>query len=156
MKTLLVVIIFISGLLTGCRNNSPAKDEHGIREKDKTIMPHDDHAVSAVSVALNDGQKWAANTETTQGIANMMKRIQSIPQAPTVEDYKALQVALDNEFNSILQNCTMTGEAHDQLHNYLMPLKEMINQLGSNSIDDNKQILASLNQHLSRYGSYFQ
>ena len=156
MKTILAFIILTASFLTACKDRAPLKDEHAINNKNEAAAPHEDHSGKAVSVALNNGEKWPANAETSQGINNMVRIIHSIPQAPNVEDYHATKIALDQEFNTILKKCTMTGEAHDQLHNYLLPLKEIIDQLGSESIDENKKVVARLDQYLNEYSNYFQ
>ena len=64
-----------------------------------------------------------------------------------------LRQELDKEFNVILQKCTMTGEAHNQLHNYLLPLKEQYEQLDENSGSESVQ---KIKDYLHIYSSYFE
>ena len=39
-------------------------------------------------------------------------------------DSKKLSESLEQEFTIILQKCTMTGVAHEQLHNFLLPFRK--------------------------------
>jgi len=50
----------------------------------------------------------------------------------------------------------MTGEAHNQLHNYLIPMKTLFKDFGSSDIDTCKQRFKTLNKHLSQYRKYFK
>ena len=99
----------------------------------------------AAHVQLNNGKKWQANPETTQGIRNM----QSLLNRAT-DNTEKLSAQLENEFSQIFKNCTMTGEAHDQLHNYLLPLKE---QLENSNVDTQR---SEIQAYLNTYYNYFE
>ena len=68
-------------------------------------------------------------------------------------DSKALGGNLEKEFTTILQKCTMNGEAHTQLHNYLLPLKGKIDKLKDNP--DFKS-LKDIQSYLNDFKNYFQ
>lgn len=144
MKQLLLLSGLFILLVAACKNNNSITTE----------TSH--HAEHAALVALNNGQRWNANLETTAGIQKMSSLFKELPEQPTREDYKSLKSRLDHEFDMILQNCTMTGEAHDQLHNYLMPLKEMMGDLDSNSAEEAKMASDNIQHHLMEYDNYFQ
>jgi hypothetical protein len=116
----------------------------------------EEHAHSATPVNLNNGEKWMANAETTEGIHKMSSRIAEFTAQPKTEDYHALSVQLEDDFNNIIQRCTMTGEAHEQLHRFLIPIAENIKQLKSESIEICSGALDKLNKHLAEYENYFQ
>jgi hypothetical protein len=50
----------------------------------------------------------------------------------------------------------MKGEAHNQLHNYLLPMRNMMRDVADSSEDVRLSALDQLQTHLSDYGSYFQ
>ncbi len=110
-------------------------------------------------VRLNNGKKWEANSETTEGIENMQRLIgefQSNPDAPSLEGYHTLGEALQTEFDNILKRCTMEGEAHEQLHNYLLPMvKHMKTLKEGKGQEEIKASLARLSEHLKEYENYF-
>jgi hypothetical protein len=114
----------------------------------------DEHAeeggATTPTVTLDDGQRWNANPETTTGIANMVALIDKQTAAPG--DAKAVKAALEEEFGLIFERCTMTGEAHNQLHNYLIPIHQRLS--GFDASDPTQ--LKEMKSYLGTYGDFFQ
>jgi hypothetical protein len=158
MKKSLALLTLIVSLLLACKNSSDIpKGNLKIKEKqDSVVGNHAGHSEHFAQVTLNNGQKWLANAETTEGLKKMSVLLQTLTNESKVENYNSLKTQLEKEFNSILQKCTMTGEAHNQLHNYLLPLKEMMEKFGSNSLEECKEASVDLKQHLQEYYNYFQ
>lgn len=103
-------------------------------------------------VKLDNGEKWIANIETNEGIDNMLAMVKKEKSKET-PDYVMLKERLDKEFNVLLEKCTMTGESHDQLHNYLLPLKAKIDKLDPNS---SKEAIKEIENYLLTYYGYFK
>jgi hypothetical protein len=122
---------------------------------------HDDHTtVAAVStpaadndslppVSLDNGQRWKANPETTTGIANMVTILSTYD--PDSGDPAALKAALEEEFGLIFERCTMEGEAHNQLHNYLLPIHHQLREFAATEAQR-----SALGEHLAAYGNSFE
>ena len=106
-------------------------------------------------VTLDRGQKWIANTETTRRIEIMKGLLAEFPSNPTENDYRVLHKKLILGFQSILQKCTMTGEARTQLQNYLMPLNKMIETLETGNLETCKETFSEMHVYLLRYSHYF-
>jgi hypothetical protein len=106
------------------------------------------HDSVKTTVVLNNGERWEANPETTEGINNMINLVADFQQQ-SPSDYAALKDKLDVEFKTIFQKCTMKGEAHDQLHNYLIPLKKEIDSLSEKNVNQ-------VESYLKTYNRYFQ
>ncbi len=140
-------------MLFSCK---PGHDEKvtETNEVPKKYTAPDGHTVGMV-VKLNNGDKWEANVETTNGIGLMLGSVGDMPAEPTLEDFRALHKTLNVRFQTILQKCTMTGEAHNQLHNYLMPLKEKIDLLASADLDTCKKMLPELKEYIMKYSHFF-
>lgn len=68
-------------------------------------------------------------------------------------DVAGLTGNLEKEFSGILEKCTMKGEAHEQLHNYLLPLKSKIEELKAHP--ETAKIKA-VQSYLLEYENYFQ
>jgi len=111
---------------------------------------------SQTMVQLNNGTKWKANAETTEGINNMIAIISKFQEGENAADYPLLKNTLEAEFKLIFDRCTMTGEAHDQLHNYLIPLKEMLSRLDSTDPTVISTAIADVDDHLQLYFEYFE
>lgn len=143
-KLSLFGLLFLS--MTACKNT--------VKEPEKTDEVTKE--VSAVAahefkeVMLDNGKLWVANPETTQGIRNMQKILSERKQEDTGS---VLKEALENEFQIIFEKCTMQGEAHNQLHNYLLPLKMKLNQLDGTN---NEEVIFEIDAHLKEYFNYFK
>ena len=143
-KVSLLGLLLLS--LAACKQNT--------KEPEKTEVVTTEAAAEAVheskAVMLDNGKLWVANPETTEGIKNMQKIIAERKQEATGA---VLKEALENEFQMIFEKCTMTGEAHNQLHNYLVPLKMKLNQLdGTND----EQVISEIDAYLKESSNYFQ
>lgn len=108
-------------------------------------------AFQTTVVSLNSSKRWEANAETTQGIKNMQQLIADY--SIDSENSEELITELKAEFAMIFKKCTMTGEAHEQLHNYLIPLKSKIENLSEGITDEN---INDLKNYLKDYFNYFQ
>lgn len=102
-------------------------------------------------VSLDNGKRWKANPETTEGIANMRAMIEKYSESGQTK--LQLKDTLEAEFQMIFQKCTMTGESHEQLHNYLIPLHKMLNAMSDKSTDAE---ITAMQDHLRKYGEYFE
>lgn len=140
-----LVMILIIMELYACQQR---ENQKGTVEK--TEVEQED-VMQIPDVSLNEGQLWEANTETTQGIKNMQQLMAdfSIDSGNSEE----LIVHLKDEFALIFKKCTMTGEAHEQLHNYLIPLKFKIESL-SEGVTVEKTV--DVKTYLDDYFNYFQ
>ena len=103
------------------------------------------------AVQLDNGKRWKANPETTQGIAAMSAILDEHAKNPMAKT--VLKEKLEGEFQMIFQKCTMTGEAHNQLHNYLIPLHKMLSAMDESS---GEKELVAMRDHLQAYGKYFE
>ena len=107
-------------------------------------------------IKLNNGNKWEANLETTEGVDKMLNLVKS-SDPKTVEDYHALASKLNEEKNYVVKKCTMEGPSHDNLHVFLHPLIEKIEALGKvSSTDEGAEVTASIKENLEGYYNYFQ
>jgi hypothetical protein len=140
MKQILLLTLPIC-LLFSCGQAS--KEEHSHEE-----------AEQHTALELNNGAKWTANPETTSGIQAMITLTDSFSGTEPA-GYHTLAVSLLAEYNTIFEKCTMTGEAHAQLHNYLLPLNEQIASLRT-CTDNCSDLLGSIKPYLHSYYNYFE
>jgi hypothetical protein len=100
---------------------------------------------------------WQANPETTTGINTMKKLLADFKPNTNNDTYVALKNSLVDEFNGILTNCTMNGEAHEHLHDYLVPMKGMVDEISSkNSIEENQKVVDAYKKYLKKYTTIFK
>ena len=134
--------------IIGACNNAAEHTQDNSRHHEHDQHHNELSSASLSAVSLNNGKTWSANPATTEGIHNMLHRMEEFENSGS-QDYESLERDLQAEFSGIVKNCTMKSEAHDQLHNYLMPLKEDIDQLNEENLDQVKT-------HLEAYPRYFE
>ena len=119
IKFITLSIIAIIGL-NSCKNQAkePSKNLETKKTEIKKETSHHENSLS-----LNEGKRWIANKETTEGVQNMIELMNKVVDKNTIEAYGKLTENLKLEFAAIFQKCTMKGEAHNQLHNFLIPIK---------------------------------
>lgn len=142
-------LIVIAMLHSSCGEHThdvAAHADHTTAAADST--PATDHD-ALPPVTLDNGQRWKANPETTTGIANMVGILGAYD--PASGDPAALKAALEAEFGLIFERCTMEGEAHNQLHNYLVPIHHLLRDFTATEAQR-----TALGEHLSAYGNYFE
>lgn len=137
-----LILPFVLLLLIAC-NNTETK-------------PHEHAAQSDMQLELDGDKRWIANSETTEGVNNMIQLMNSFQVSEDPNSYKTLASNLETEFKIIFQKCTMKGAAHDQLHNFLFPMKAYFKNLSTGELNESKAAYDGLKKHLSEYESYFE
>ena len=143
MKKINLVLFLLAIISIGsCQKN---KEDKTSKEAITASPVSEKHKETVAKVSLNKGQLWKANPETTAGI-NALRKI--ILESSQEESASILKEKLNSEFALIFKKCTMEGEAHNQLHNYLLPLKLKIDSLeDSNKAEIKKEIITYLDEY---------
>jgi len=157
-KTLLILLI--AAYASSCDNNVDHDDDNNHSDHDhdqeKVESKEEEHAKSESTLKLDSGKLWSANIETTEGIGKMVGLINQFSDSESVEAYSKLSKDLNNTLNTILKECTMEGEAHDNLHIYLFPMFKMVAGIGSTDLQTCKTNFDKLKHQLSEYPNYFE
>jgi len=107
-------------------------------------------------ISLNNGKKWMVNAEMKPHIQEG-KEILEAYQADGGSDYKALAEQLEAANAELIKSCTMDGESHNQLHNWLLPHKKLISKLKDASNEDGaEQVIEELEESFKTYEKYFE
>lgn len=107
-------------------------------------------------IVLDGTEKWIANNETTLGVNQMLNLLENLDTSSEI-DYAALGTDLKNEINVVIQECSMKGPSHDNLHVFLMPLIEKVDALKEpKTVEENKALVASIFYNLKAYDTYFK
>lgn len=160
-KTQFFAFVLAGGMLAACGDNTTHNDavmpNDGMMEHEHhdDLEDHEDHDAETSEVTLDDGKQWGANPETTTGVANMKQMVNEFDANSDRPAYVALQERLDTEFKMIFEKCTMKGEAHNQLHNYLHPMRDYIDGLSAEDKETRHRSLEMLNERVDEYASYF-
>lgn len=115
------------------------------------------HHGKAEAIQLDNGKRWVANPETTTGIADMQAILTKYEgQTADISNRKAMRAELETAFQGIFKQCTMKGPAHDQLHNYLLPMKALFEKMDGDNTVNAEAAIGQFKQHLADYHTFFQ
>jgi len=106
-----------------CHGDHKVEEDHAAHEN---AAPNE--SPEALKIALNDGAKWEMDAHTRDMFKAMTERVEA------AGDAKDVGVALSADLEKLIQGCTMTGEAHNQLHAFLiayMPEVKILAETGS-------------------------
>jgi len=107
-------------------------------------------------ISLNNGEKWEVNSEMKPHI-QQGKEILKTYQVDGGSDYKSLAEQLEAANGELIKSCTMDGESHNQLHNWLLPHMKLITKLKeSTSQSEAEQAIAGLEESFETYEKYFK
>lgn len=167
MKTIALVFIFASALLFACDSQKKGQahsgeDNHAAHndapgdshrtESEKT----DAHTHDMDPIQLNGDQKWDVNKEMMPHI-EAGENVFSTYQSNSGTDFKSLATDLRNHNNKLISSCTMQGESHDQLHNWLVPHIALISDLEkAESEEMAKPVVEKLQTSFATFHNYFQ
>lgn len=146
------IFIIISSiiLIIACNNQTEKKE---VKELSKTVLhEHNDSNV----IALNNGEKWKLDDKMLVHIRNMENDINAFENTSN-SDYKELAKKLQSNLDLLTSNCTMKGQAHDELHKWLLPYIDLVNVFSKTT---NKQELVvqfkKIQSSFLTFNQYFQ
>ena len=113
--TKLILISTVVLTFTSCTRNHATQD-------------HSHSSDSKSRIELNGNERWEVNEEMMVHIDGIKVKIQQFDRANN-RDYDDLGEALQKGINALTSSCTMTGRAHDELHKWLLPFIDHVNQL---------------------------
>ncbi len=75
------------------------------------------------NLQLDNGDKWKVVPDMLHFIRNMEEGVNNFSNQndTSFESYQELAVLIDKNIIALTENCTMEGQAHDELHKWLVP-----------------------------------
>ncbi len=153
----LITVLAITLSLFSCGNTSEKKEvkEETTKETEVATKTEAEQHNSDEELTLNNGKRWEANLETTEGVKMLQMQLKGFSGKESVEAYATLTKELETTFAEIFAKCTMKGEAHNQLHNFLKPMLELFDGMKSGDLNESKKSYDILTKHLTLYKEYF-
>lgn len=155
MKKLFYLLPLSLVLFVACNNSTPKEENHenhDTTELKKEAESNHQHDEGKSKVQLDNGKKWKANPETITGINNMLALVQDGIDGK--KEATTLHEPLQFEFKTIFEKCTMQGESHTQLHNFLLPLKDDLDKFEKGNV--NTESLKEMQDYLLTFKNYFE
>jgi len=144
-------LIILTLLSVSCSSNSNETIKDESVHSDESVHEH-----SSEQLQLNKGEKWVVVPKMMGYIRDMENEIDAFSNTE-IKDYEQLSNNLLISIDSLTSNCTMQGEAHDELHKWLVPYIESVNQLSEIDKDNDKveKIDALQNSYLT-FNKFFK
>jgi hypothetical protein len=102
---------------------------------------------------LNGADKWPMDAHTRAMFDKMTASFRDGgTDSGDSESIKAVGAKIRGEIDELIQGCTMTGEAHNQLHKYLMAYIPAVEKMAK---EGTKAGAASVRELLELYPKYF-
>ena len=96
------------------------------KEEKTTEIKTEEHQHSeSETIQLNNGEKWKVDDNMMIHIRNMEKDVVHFDQEKST-NYSLLANKLKTNIDILISNCTMKGQAHDELHKWLVPYIELV------------------------------
>lgn len=95
----------------------PGEHDHNAAPPEQTDHSHAQEGHES-RLRLNAGKKWAMDEHTRAVFAKLRDAVSGESPA-SLQEVSALANSLDGHLKELVAGCTMTGEAHDQLHIFL-------------------------------------
>ena len=132
-------------------------------EADEPAVEVDSHAgddaAQTTKLALNNGAKWKADSNTTRNAIELQAITTNFKtkQNPSINDYQALSGDFSNGLNKMVKECKMKGPDHDALHLWLQPVLKGNKELKA-ATDSSvaETTFKSINTQLDAYYTYFE
>ncbi len=145
MKKLLI-ILFIGLAVISCKsdkknNNSTTEktEEHHEKKHNEEHNEHEENEHNKeIKIVLIDGKKWKVDKPMMLLIQNIRTDVMDF-NGNTLDDYKVLADKINTNLEVLTSSCTMTGQAHDELHKWLVPFLGMAETFSDSKTLDQAQ-----------------
>lgn len=151
MKTKIPSLIIAGLFLISCGQTS----DHSSDAENQTVHEEHDHNNDSEAIQLNNGEKWEVNAEMLPPIQNMERQINAFTDSDQ-KDYNSLALGLQNDINDLTSSCTMTGQGHDELHKWLLPFIELVNDmLEAETEEEVAHVFENIQTSMITYNQHF-
>ncbi|MEP7266434.1 MAG: hypothetical protein ABI844_02325 [Saprospiraceae bacterium] len=153
MKTITISLIAISLFLYSCGNTMKEKS----KEQSETVT-HEEHQHNdeMKSIELNNGVKWKVDDNMIIHIRNMEGDVNAF-KVKSTNDYVALAEKIKSNIELLTSNCTMKGQAHDELHKWLLPFIELSDEFSdSKKEQESAAVYQKIETSFILFNTYFE
>lgn len=154
MKTTLISSIIAASLLLYTCNMPSTENSKQETETGLTQDEHD-HEHESEAIALDNGKKWKVDENMMAHIRNMENDVNTFDTKKA--EYAALATKLSNNLDLLTSNCTMTGQAHDELHKWLLPFIDLSEEFGkSKNENESAAYYQNIKTTIVNFNTYFE
>jgi len=147
MKLTGIFIGLLTLLLISCSEQNHESHQQENLHSEHSPLVSEVSSDTLKNMALNHDQKWVMDDHTRAIFIEMAASFSSFDHSAMDNDgLKKVGVNLQTDIDTLIQGCTMTEEAHDQLHIFLtgyIPAVTALSEKGQ--LEDAKEVAHYLN-----------
>jgi len=149
MKLTRIIISLFALLLISCSDQNHESHQqqklHSGHSADSSTISND----TLKDIVLDHDQKWAMDDHTRAIFLEMAATFSSLDHSAMDNDgMKKVGTNLQTDIDTLIQGCTMTEEAHDQLHIFLTGYIPAVTALAEKGqLEDAKEVAHYLNSY---------
>lgn len=152
LSTITIVTILSNFFFVSCNNTN----KESINEPTEIITEESHHRDEQEAIELNNGEKWKVVPEMLTYIRNIEQAVSSF-EGGQIEDYTVLAKTIDSNLIDLTSSCTMDGQAHDELHKWLVPFIELSEQFDiATTLTEQEKIYADFKAAFVEFNNYFE
>lgn len=157
LSTLTIATILSSFLFFSCTNTSnESANENNESETTEITAEEDHHHDEDEALVLDNGKKWKVIESMLVYIRNMEKAVNNFDGKES-KDYVALAKIIDENASELTTKCTMEGQAHDELHKWLVPFLGYSEQFDeATELAEQEQIYNDIKASFVEFNTYFE
>ena len=122
----------------------------------KNGKQNNEHIEHSETLHLNNNKKWEVVPEMMAYLKYMKEDVAKF-EGKELSEYQNLATDLSINVDLLTANCTMKGEAHDQLHIWLVPYIGLVNEF---AIAENEKTagdkMKELKKTFTEFDTYFE
>ncbi len=153
MKNKKFLILLVLPLFIFACANEHKEEKHETNTEEVFVEHKDDHNSE---IALNNGSLWKIDDNMMIFLEKMNTEVEAFA-GKSYNDYQVLAMSLQENIEGLTSNCTMTGQAHDELHKWLLPYIDTVNDFAK--ADNAKEAAIQLKEvktAFEKFNQYFQ
>ena len=123
MKFKLRILTVLTIFLFACKKEKTIIKKQQVVSKQTQKQEANEHHHEDTKIVLLNGEKWQVDKPMMQHIKNIKFDVMQFT-GNSLKEYQLLAKKIDTNLELLTSNCTMTGQAHDELHKWLVPFLE--------------------------------
>lgn len=157
MKKQYIILSAVALLTLGCTSPSPVGETNKTKDNVKTEHHESTETETATEeIQLNSGEKWNVNEEMKPHIAESEDVLKNYIDSKST-DYKGLAAKLIEINSKLVNSCTMEGQSHEELHKWLHPHMELLEQLEkAKTPKEASDLITSIQASFETFHQYFK
>jgi len=161
-KQIIITVVACLSIAYGCNEPIKKENKETVKASQEPISVSEEsehHHTEGASIELNNGLKWKVEVEMIKYIRKMESDVKLFSEANNkkLNDYFTLGAGLQKNIDLLTSNCTMTGQAHDELHKWLLPYIDTVDKLNKSKNDtDSQSTFKEIENSFVVFNKYFE